>query len=89
MSAETVGMHMPAMVTLDDLAAMNASDPNGHRYETSPEGVLSVMPPADSEHAQIASRLFAWLLMAGWPADRYSRSRDPRSRSGTRGRPNP
>jgi Uma2 family endonuclease len=69
MSAETVGMHMPAMVTLDDLAAMNASDPNGHRYETSPEGVLSVMPPADSEHAQIASRLFAWLIMAGWPAE--------------------
>jgi Uma2 family endonuclease len=69
MSAETVGMHMPAMVTLDDLAAMNASDPNGHRYETSPEGVLSVMPPADSEHAQIASRIFAWLIMAGWPAE--------------------
>jgi Uma2 family endonuclease len=69
MSAETVGMHMPAMVSLDDLAAMNAADPNGHRYETSPEGVLSVMPPADSEHAQIASRLFAWLIMAGWPAE--------------------
>jgi Uma2 family endonuclease len=69
MSAETVGMHMPATVTLDDLAAMNASDPNGHRYETSPEGVLSVMPPADSEHAQIASRLLAWLIMAGWPAE--------------------
>lgn len=69
MSAETVGMHMPAMVTLDDLAAMNAADQNGHRYETSPEGVLSVMPPADSEHAQIASRLFAWLIMAGWPAE--------------------
>jgi hypothetical protein len=56
MSAETVGMHMPATVTLDDLAAMNASDPNGHRYEISPDGFLSVMPPADSEHAQIASR---------------------------------
>jgi Uma2 family endonuclease len=69
MSAESVGMHMPATVTLDDLAAMNAADPNGHRYETSPEGVLSVMPPADSEHAQIASRLFAWLIMAGWPAE--------------------
>ncbi|MEU4688368.1 Uma2 family endonuclease [Actinoplanes sp. NPDC023714] len=69
MSAESVGMHMPAVVTLDDLAAMNASDRNGHRYETSPEGVLSVMPPADSEHAQIASRLFAWLILAGWPAD--------------------
>jgi hypothetical protein len=73
MSAETVGMHMPAMVTLDDLAAMNAADANGHRYEASPEGVLSVMPLADSEHAQIASRLFAWLIMAGRP-NRYSRS---------------
>ena len=62
-------MHMPAVVTLDDLAAMNAADVNGHRYETSPEGVLSVMPPPDSEHATIASRLFAWLIMAGWPAD--------------------
>ncbi|MFC4022120.1 Uma2 family endonuclease [Micromonospora sp. GCM10011542] len=69
MSAEAVGSHMPAVVTLDDVAAMNAADPNGHRYETSPEGVLSVMPPPDSEHAMIASRLFAWLIMAGWPAD--------------------
>ncbi|MET8122881.1 Uma2 family endonuclease [Micromonospora sp. NPDC005189] len=69
MSAEAVGMHMPAVVTLDDVAAMNAADPNGHRYETSPEGVLSVMPPPDSEHAMIASRLFAWLIMAGWPAE--------------------
>jgi Uma2 family endonuclease len=70
MGAEVVGMHMPAVVTLDDLAAMNAADLNGHRYETSPEGVLSVMPPPDSEHATIASRLFAWLIMAGWPAER-------------------
>jgi Uma2 family endonuclease len=69
MSAEAVGLHMPAVVTLDDLAAMNAADLNGHRYETSPEGVLSVMPPPDSEHATIASRLFAWLIIAGWPAD--------------------
>jgi Uma2 family endonuclease len=69
MSAEAVGTHMPAVVTLDDLAAMNAADPYGHRYETSPEGVLSVMPPPDSEHATIASRLFAWFIMAGWPAD--------------------
>ncbi|WP_236029308.1 Uma2 family endonuclease [Paractinoplanes lichenicola] len=69
MSAASVGRHMPAVVTLDDLAAMNAADPNGHRYETSPEGVLSVWPVADFEHAQIASRLFAWLLMTGWPAE--------------------
>ncbi|MBY8872241.1 Uma2 family endonuclease [Micromonospora sp. PLK6-60] len=69
MSAESVGRYMPAVVTLDDLAAMNAADPNGHRYETSPEGVLSVMPPPDSEHAMIASRIFAWLIVAGWPAE--------------------
>lgn len=69
MSAEAVGMYMPAVVTLDDVAAMNSADPNGHRYETSPDGVLSVMPPPDSEHATIASRLFAWLIMAGWPAE--------------------
>jgi Uma2 family endonuclease len=56
-------------VTLDDLAAMNAADRHGHRYELSPQGALSVMPPPDSEHAAIASRLFAWLLMAGWAPD--------------------
>jgi Uma2 family endonuclease len=69
MGADAVGTHMPAVVTLDDLAAMNGADPNGHRYETSPDGVLSVTPPADSEHAQIASRLVAWLLRAGWAAE--------------------
>ncbi|WP_433208817.1 hypothetical protein ACQP00_43990 [Dactylosporangium sp. CS-047395] len=56
MNAEAVGMHMPAVITLDDLAAMNAADGNGHRYETSPDAVLSVMPLPDSEHATIASR---------------------------------
>ncbi|GAA3296151.1 hypothetical protein GCM10020218_078780 [Dactylosporangium vinaceum] len=69
MSAEAIGMHMPAIVSLDDLAAMNAADTNGHRYETSPEGVLSVMPPPDSEHAKIATRLMLWLAAAGWSAD--------------------
>ncbi|GAA2645133.1 Uma2 family endonuclease [Paractinoplanes durhamensis] len=59
----------PAVVTLGDLAAMNAADLTGHRYETSPDGVLSVTLSADSEHAKIASRLFAWLIMAGWPAE--------------------
>jgi Uma2 family endonuclease len=68
MSAETVGMHMPPVVTLDDLAAMIAADLHGHRYEMSPEGALSVMPPPDSEHAAIASRLLVWLAMA-WPAE--------------------
>jgi Uma2 family endonuclease len=60
---------MPPVVTLDDLAAMIAADPHGHRYEMSPEGALSVMPPPDSEHAAIASRLLVWLAVGGWPAE--------------------
>ncbi|GIG89430.1 Uma2 family endonuclease [Plantactinospora endophytica] len=69
MSAEAFGRHLPAVVTLDDLAAMIAADQHGHRYELSPEGALSIMPPPDSEHAAIASRLLVWLAMAGWPAE--------------------
>ncbi|WP_432988097.1 Uma2 family endonuclease [Dactylosporangium sp. CA-233914] len=65
MSAEAVGSGMPTHVTLDDLAAMAAADEN-HRYELSPEGVLSVMPPADPEHALIVSRMFAWFLTNGY-----------------------
>jgi Uma2 family endonuclease len=68
MSVETYG-RLPAVVTLDDLAAMNTADQHGHRFELSPEGALSVMPPPDSEHAAIASRLLVWLALAGWPAD--------------------
>jgi len=69
MSAEVIGRRMPPVITLDDLAAMIAGDEHGHRYELSPEGALWVMPPPDSEHAAIASRIFAWLIMAGWPAE--------------------
>jgi Uma2 family endonuclease len=64
MSAAAVGAQMPVQVTLDDLAAMAGADEN-HRYELSREGVLSVMPPADPEHALIVSRLFAWLVASG------------------------
>lgn len=74
MSAESVGRHMPAIATLDDLTAMIAADPHGHRYEVSPEGVLSVMPPPDFEHAVIATRLMGWLIMAGWPLDRITQA---------------
>jgi hypothetical protein len=69
MSAEAIGRQMPPVITLDDLAAMIAGDGHGHRYELSPEGALWVTPPPDSEHAAIASRIFAWLIMAGWPAE--------------------
>jgi Uma2 family endonuclease len=69
MTAEAFGKTLPAVVTLDDLAAMNAADQHGHRYELSPEGALSIMPPPDSEHAAIASRLLIWFAMVGWPAE--------------------
>ena len=65
MSAEAVGAQMPTQVTLDDLAVMAAADEN-HRYELSPEGVLSVVPPADPDHALLVSRMFAWFLTNGY-----------------------
>jgi Uma2 family endonuclease len=45
---------------------MNEVDTHGHRYEMSPEGALSVMPPPGFAHAQIVNRLIEWLLAAGW-----------------------
>jgi Putative restriction endonuclease len=60
---------MPAIITLDDLAAMISADEHGRRYETSPEGVLSVVPPPDSQHAVIATRLMLWFGLTGWPAE--------------------
>jgi hypothetical protein len=57
---------MPSVITLDDLTAMMAADEH-HRYEISPEGVLSVLPPAGYTHAIIATRLMGWLLAAGVP----------------------
>ena len=65
MSAEAVGRSFPAVVTLDDVAAMNAADQHGHRYQLSPEGALSVMPPRDSEHAAIASRIMTAFRATG------------------------
>ena len=66
MTAETVGRHMPPVVTLDDLAAMMAADRYGHRYEMSSGGGVSIMPPPDSEHAEIATLLTIWLAGGGW-----------------------
>jgi hypothetical protein len=65
MSAEAVGLHMPAVVTLADLAAMNSADPNGHRYETSPEWRK---PPSPGVWLTVADLPLAWLL-GTTPAD--------------------
>jgi Uma2 family endonuclease len=73
MSAETVGRHMPPVITLDDLTAMMAADEH-HRYEISPEGVLSVTPPAGYTHAITATRLMSWLLSAGIPVERIAQT---------------
>jgi Uma2 family endonuclease len=48
---------------------MNADDRYGHRYELSPEGVLSVVPPPEVGHAVIATRLMAWLVRSDWPLE--------------------
>ena len=73
MSSEAVGRHMPSVVTLDDLTAMMAAD-ESHRYEISPDGVLSIMPPAAYAHAIIATRLTGWLMAAGVPAERIAQA---------------
>jgi len=73
MSSETVGRYMPAVVTLDDLTAMMAADEH-HRYEISPEGVLSVLPPPGYAHAIIATRLMVWLAAAGISTDRIAQA---------------
>jgi Uma2 family endonuclease len=73
MSPEAVGRHMPAVVTLDDLTAMMSADQH-HRYEISPDGVLSIIPSPGYLHAIIATRLMAWLLAAAIPADRVAQA---------------
>jgi hypothetical protein len=77
-SAAAVGAHMPASLTLDDIAAMAVADEYGHRYEMSPEGVLSVMPPAGVEPAILASRLLVWFVSHDRDRRRHRRPR-PRS----------
>lgn len=64
---------MPPVVTLDDLTAMMAADEH-HRYEISPEGVLSIMPPPGYAHAIIATRLIVWLAQGGVAADRIAQA---------------
>ena len=73
MGSEAVGWHMPAVVTLDDLTAMMAVDEH-HRYEISPEGILSIMPPPEYAHAIIATQLMLWLGAGGLPAKRIAQA---------------
>ncbi|MFG1677830.1 Uma2 family endonuclease [Micromonospora sp. NPDC049282] len=88
MSADAVGRSMPPTVSLDDLTAMMAADEH-HRYEISPEGVLSIMPPPGYAHAIIATRLMLWLAQGGVPADHIAQAvglRIPGRRGGVGGR---
>jgi Uma2 family endonuclease len=71
--AVAVGRNMPAVVTLDDLTAMNDAD-EFHRYELSPAGVLTVWPSPGYVHAVVASRLIGWLAAAGVPAERMAQA---------------
>jgi Uma2 family endonuclease len=65
MSAQDFGRYLPSVITLEDLSALIDGDERGHRYETSPDGVLFVVPPPDNGHAQTATDLMAWLIAAG------------------------
>jgi Uma2 family endonuclease len=74
MTVEAIDHFLPDVLTLDGLAAMNDADTHGYRYELSPEGALSVMPPPDAVHAFIATRIMAWLLAAGYPPNRIAQA---------------
>lgn len=67
MSAEAFSKELPAYLTLADVAAMADADQRGHRFELSPEGILSVMPPPGVEHALVATQLLVWFANHGWP----------------------
>lgn len=73
MSSGAVGRYMPPVVTLDDLTAMMAADEN-HRYEISPEGLVSILPPPGYNHAIIATRLMVWLAQGGVPAEHIAQA---------------
>jgi Uma2 family endonuclease len=73
MGSETVAWHLPTAVTLDDLTAMTAAD-EFHRYELSPDGVLTVTPSAGYGHALVATRLMFWLSAAGIPAEQVAQA---------------
>ncbi len=60
MDTDVAGWRLPPELTLHDVAALNEQD-EFHRYELSPEGVLTVMPPATTDHAAMVSRLMFWL----------------------------
>ena len=72
MSAERTehsAVRLPFDLTLKDVAEMNESDELGRRFELSPEGVLSVMPPPTVEHQIITSQLIVWFAAHGWPPE--------------------
>jgi hypothetical protein len=54
-------------ITLDDVASMAAAD-GAHRYEFA-NGALTIMSPADSDHASIVMRLAVWLVQHGHDPD--------------------
>ena len=73
MSAERTehsAVRLPFDLTLEDVAEMNESDELDRRFELSPEGVLSVMPPPTVEHQIITSQLIVWFAAHGWPPER-------------------
>ena len=68
-SAQPLLVRLPARpLTLDDVAELAAVD-DGHRYELD-EGNLVVMPPPDTDHAALITRLLVWLVAHGYSTDR-------------------
>jgi Uma2 family endonuclease len=61
----TVMIEMPAVLTLEAVAAMGEAD-ELHRYEMSDEGEVKIMMTATPEHSRIVMRLLVWLVSHGY-----------------------
>jgi Uma2 family endonuclease len=67
--AQPLLVRLPARpLTLDDVAELAALD-DIHRYELD-EGNLVVMAPADTDHAELVTRILVWLVAHGYATNR-------------------
>jgi len=55
---------MPRELTADTVLTMAEAD-EFHRYELTPDGVLIVSPPPNTDHDEIVMRLASWLIGHG------------------------
>ena|SRR5256885_185777 len=67
--AERGAVQVPFDLTLDDVAELNEIDELGRRFELSPEGVLSIMPPPSKRDEYAAAGIRRYWMVGQDPAN--------------------